>query len=282
MFIPNIPAYIYEKRNSIRLILFTALIALIFTNLYKPFNSPNWYPGISDRSFMYFVFSSFIILTGMLVVVISRIILYYWGRKHDVRLFNYVLWILIELFFMALFYTFYTVYMNPERDYLNVFQESFVNTLLVVLLPYVVLHLYFAYKDKERQLQWLKEHRVEATPRQTISFYDEKGDLRLSVTREHLLYIEAADNYVNIWYLNKDTPTKLLLRNSLKTIEKYLENTQVIRCHRSYIVNLETVKVIRRQKDGIYMEFGIALVPDIPVSRKYDEKISRWFSTNAQ
>ncbi|MDR2361158.1 MAG: LytTR family transcriptional regulator DNA-binding domain-containing protein [Prevotellaceae bacterium] len=229
---------------------------------------------------MYFVFSSFIILTGMLVVVISRIILYYRGRKHDVRLLNYTLWILMELFFMALFYTVYTIYMNPERDYLNVFQESFVNTLLVVLLPYAVLHLYFAYKDKERQLQWLKEHRVETAPRQTISFYDEKGDLRLSVTREHLLYIEAADNYVNIWYLNKNTLTKLLLRNSLKTIEKYLENTQVIRCHRSYIVNLETVHVIRRQKDGIYMEFGIPLVPDIPVSRKYDEKISRWFSTN--
>jgi DNA-binding LytR/AlgR family response regulator len=229
------------------------------------------------------VFSSFIILTGVLVVVISRIFLYYRGRRHEVGLFNYALWILMELFFMALFYTFYTAYMsaNPERDYLNIFQESFVNTLLVVLLPYVVGHLYFAYRDKEKQLQWLKEHRVEASPKQTISFYDEKNDLRLSVTREHLLFIEAADNYVNIWYLNKNTPTKLLLRNSLKTIEKYLENTQVIRCHRSYIVNLESVNVIRRQKDGIYMAFGMALVPDIPVSKKYDEKISRWFSTKA-
>lgn len=279
---PKISTYIYEKKNSARLILFTALFALIFINLYKPFNSPNWYPGVSDRSFMYFVFSSFIILTGVLVVVISRVFLYYWGRKHDVGLFNYALWVLMELFFMSLFYTFYTGYVNPERDYLNVFRESFINTLLVVLLPYVVLHLYFAYKEKEKQLQWLKEHRIETAPKQTISFYDEKGDLRLSVTRENLLYIEAADNYVNVWYLNKNTPAKLLLRNSLKTIEKYLEHTNVIRCHRSYMVNLETVNVIRRQKNGIYMAFGLDLVSDIPVSKKYDEKISRWFSTSVQ
>ena len=106
--------------------------------------------------------------------------------------------------------------------------------------------------------------------------------MRLSVTRENLLYIEAADNYVNVWYLNKNAPAKLLLRNSLKTIEKYLEHTNVNRCHRSYMVNLETVNVIRRQKNGIYMAFGLDLVSDIPVSKKYDEKISRWFSTSVQ
>jgi hypothetical protein len=273
----KIPAYIYEKKNSVRLILFTALFALIFINIYKPFNSQAWYPYISE--FMYFVFSSLIILTGVLVVVVSRICLYYWGRKRETGLYNYLVWMLMELFFMSLFYTFYTCYVNPERDYLNVFKESLLNTLLVLLLPYAVLHLYFAYRDKDKQLQALRDDDAPSAPKPNVySFYDEKGDLRLSVTRENLLYIEAADNYVNIWYLNKDVLTKLLLRNSLKTMEKNLLQTNVVRCHRSYIVNLETVNVIRRQKDGIYMEFGVAHLPDIPVSKKYDDKITKWFS----
>ncbi len=39
----KIPKYVYEKSNIIRLILLTALFALVFINIYKPFNSPNWY-----------------------------------------------------------------------------------------------------------------------------------------------------------------------------------------------------------------------------------------------
>jgi len=279
MFNQKIAAYIYEKGNSVRLVLFTALFALVFINIYKPFNSAEWYE-VSE--FMFFVFSSVVILTGVLVVVISRIIMFYYGKKHSVLLGNYLLWILAELFFMSLFYTFYTAYLHPDREYLTVFRESLINTALILLPTYVLLHFYFSYKDKEKRLRALEEGRHETLSKQNIySFYDEKHELRLSVTRDNLLYVESADNYVDIWYLQKGAPTKLILRNSLKTIEKKLSPTNVVRCHRSYMVNLEQVKVIRRQKNGIFMEFGIENVPDIPVSEKYDEKISQWFSGNA-
>ena len=66
----KIPAYLYDKNNSIKTILFTAFFALLFINLFQPFGSRDWYPDISDIK--YFASSSLIILTGMLVVVISR------------------------------------------------------------------------------------------------------------------------------------------------------------------------------------------------------------------
>jgi DNA-binding LytR/AlgR family response regulator len=261
----------------VRLIVFTALFALVFINIYRPFSSFNWY-NVSEFKFL--VFSSLIILTGVLVVVISRLCMYYWGQKHEIGLGAYLLWVLLEIFFMALFYTIYTAYLNPERDYLGIFRESIVNTSLVLLLPYASLHLYFAYKDKEMKLRRIEEAQQATAGKQNIySFHDEKGELCLSVTKENLLYIEAADNYVEIWYLNKEAPTRLIVRNSLKNIEKHLSHTNVIRSHRSYIVNLEAVKVIRRQKDGIFMEFGIARVPDIPVSERYNKKITNWFTT---
>jgi DNA-binding LytR/AlgR family response regulator len=272
----KIPAYVYAKTNMIRLVVFTALFALVFINIYKPRSSFYWY-NVSEFKFL--IYSSLIILTGVLVVLISRLCMYYWGRKHDINLGVYLFWVLLEIFFMALFYTIYTAYLNPERDYLGIFRESLVNTSLVLLLPYAALHLYFAYKDKEKKLIQLEEERWAATGKPSIySFHDEKGELHLSVAKENLLYIEAADNYVEIWYLNKEAPTRLIVRNSLKNIEKHLSHTNVIRSHRSYIVNLEAVKVIRRQKDGIYMEFGIERVPDIPVSERYNKKITHWFT----
>ncbi|MCD7971705.1 MAG: LytTR family transcriptional regulator [Candidatus Azobacteroides sp.] len=271
----KIPSYIYEKKNSIQLILLTAFFALVFINIYKPFSSSNWY---SVSEFMYLVYSSLIILTGVLVVVISRILIYYRGRKKEITMPWYFIWILLEIFFMSLFYTLYTLFLNPEREYIEVFEESALNTGLVLLLPYSVIHLYFSYKDKKSKLQALEEAKAEtASKQQVYTFYDEKNELRLSVRRENLLYIEAADNYVYIWYLNKGHLTKFMLRTSLKSIEESMTETPVLRCHRSYMVNSEQVKVIRRQKEGIYMEFGMENVPDIPISKTYSEKVTQWF-----
>ena len=273
----RIPEYIYEKSNIVRLILMTALFALVFINIYKPFSSSSWY-AVSE--FKFFIFSSLIILTGVLVVVISRIIMYYWGKKHTITISAYAAWIVLEIFFMSLFYTIYTLVLNPEREYLSAFKESAINTSLVLLLPYSVLHLYFSYKEKERQLLLLKESQAEVAGRQNVfSFYDEKHELRLSVKRSNLLYMESADNYVCIWYLNKGALTKFMLRNSLKTLEEDLADTNVLRCHRSYMVNFDQVKVIRREKDRVYLELGIENVPDIPISKTYSEKVTHWFMT---
>lgn len=271
----KIPKYVYDKPNIVRLILITALFALVFINIYKPFSSSNWYQ-VSE--FKFFLFSSVIILTGVLVVVISRICMYYYGQKHGITYSSYAVWIIIEIVSMALFYTFYTLTLNPERDWMRVFKESVVNTSLVLLLPYFILHLYFSYQEKGRMLRILEQKREEAAAQQSMfSFYDEKNDFKLSVKRNNLLYLESADNYVCIWYLNKGVLAKFMLRNSLKAIEESLIDTHVLRCHRSFMVNFEQVKVIRREKDGIYLELGIDKVPDIPISKTYSEKVTHWF-----
>ena len=271
----NIPSYIYDKRHIVQLVSWTAFFALVFINIYKPFSSSSWYDG---SEFKFFVFSSLIILTGVLVVVLSRIVMFYWGKQHAISMRSYAVWILLEIFFMALFYTVYTLILNPDREYMDAFEVSAINTSLVLLLPYSVLHFYFSYEDKERRLRLLEEQQEEAVDRQSVfSFFDEKQELRLSVKRSELLYIESADNYVCIWYMSKGQLRKFLLRNSLKAMEESLSDTNVLRCHRSYMVNFDQVKVIRREKEGIFLELGIDRVPDIPISKTYSEKVTRWF-----
>lgn len=271
----NIPSYIYDKRHIVQLVSWTAFFALVFINIYKPFSSSSWY-DVSE--FKFFVFSSLIILTGVLVVVLSRIVMFYWGKQHAISMRSYAVWILLEIFFMALFYTVYTLILNPDREYMDAFEVSAINTSLVLLLPYSVLHFYFSYEDKERRLRLLEEQQEEAVDRQSVfSFFDEKQELRLSVKRSELLYIESADNYVCIWYMSKGQLRKFLLRNSLKAMEESLSDTNVLRCHRSYMVNFDQVKVIRREKEGIFLELGIDRVPDIPISKTYSEKVTRWF-----
>ena len=278
----KIPAYLYDKTNINRLILFTALFALLFINIFQPFGSRGWYPDISD--FKYFFFSSLIILIGMLVVVVSRFIMIQYVKKHTVTYIQYAFWVLAEILAMSLFYSLFTKYIPEEgmsRDFLEIFHKSTVNTSLVLLLPYSILWLYFSWRDKNSLLQKMsvEEPSSGVQRKNSIAFPDEKGELRITIMLENLLYIDSSDNYVTIHYLNKSKLSHFLIRNTLKWMDENLTtDSQLVRCHRSYIVNLDKVKVIRKNKGGIIMELDIVNTPDIPVSTTFYERVMSKFS----
>lgn len=277
----KIPAYLYDKKNSLRMILFTALFALLFINLFQPFGSRDWYPGISDIK--YFAFSSLIILTGMLVVVISRVILIAYSNRRDVLYWQYALWILCEIVAMAIFYTLFAKFFPKDgivRDISEIFRQSLFNTTLVLLLPYVISWLYFSWKEKSALLEHIGHEKIADIHAKTlIAFPDEKGDLKISIMLENLLYIESADNYATIYYLNKSRLSRFLLRNSLKWMEENLtKETPLVRCHRSYIVNIDKVKILKKIKGGLVLELDAESTPDIPVSKTYYEEFMNKFS----
>ena len=278
----KIPAYLYEKSNIVRLILLTATFALLFINIFQPFGSRGWYPHISDLK--YFFFSSLIILTGMLVVVVSRLIMLAYTKKNDLYLWQYLLWILVEIVAMTLFYTLYSKYIANEglnRDILDIFRQSTINTSWVLLLPYAILWLYFSWRDKNNLLEKLakSEPNVELAKKNLVAFPDEKGELKISIMLENLLYVDSADNYATIHYLNKSKLSHYLIRNSLKWMEENLtKDSPLVRCHRSYIVNLDKVKVLRKTKEGIFLELDTDNTSDIPVSKTYYERVMNKFS----
>jgi len=278
----KIPSYLYDKSNINRLILFTALFAVLFINIFQPFGSRGWYPYVSD--IRYFFFSSLIILVGMLVVVVSRLGMLWFVKKHAVSYVQYVLWVLAEILAMSLFFSLFTKFIPKEglhRDFIEIFHKSTFNTSLVILLPYSILWLYFSWRDKNNLLQklTLTDQVAEVQRKNLIAFPDEKGVPRITIMLENLLYIDSADNYVTIHYLNKSKLSHFVIRNSLKWMDEHLtKESQLVRCHRSFIVNLDMVKVIRKNKEGIFMELDVVNTPDIPVSNSYYEQVMLKFS----
>lgn len=274
----KIAEYLYEKGNITRLVIYTALFALVFINIYQPFDCRNWFP-VSEPMFL--VFSSLVILTGVLVVVVSRIIMYHYARRNGLFLWQYALWILGEIVAMALFYTFFeSLVLDDMRTFSTMFKQSAVNTALVLLLPYSILWLYFALKDKNRKLESLAMGEKESRQpgKDMISFLDEKQELRFSVCNDQLLWIDSADNYVKIHYLNKGRIASYMIRNTLKTIENEFASTSLVRCNRSTIVNFDKVKILRKEQDGIFLGLDNESVPDIPVSKTYAGKVLARFA----
>ena len=272
-----IPAYLNEKANIVRLVIFTSLFALVFINIYAPFGSDKWY---NVTPFQFFTYSSLTILTGVLVVVISRMIMYKVSKKSAIKLWHYLFWIFCEILAMSLFYALFNkVVLKDPRLFIDLVKSSSRYTALVLLLPYSTLWLYFSWRDKNAQIERMEE--IQETPSNTkdmIAFYDDKGILKFSIKKENLLYLESAENYISICYLNKDKVSKYLLRDTLKKVEEIFAGTDVVRCHRSYMVNFEKVKVIKKEQDGLKLELDGPSVSDVPVSKTYIKTVMQTFS----
>ena len=96
-----------------------------------------------------------------------------------------------------------------------------------------------------------------------------------------MLYIEAADNYIIIHYLTNRKPGRYMIRNTLKRIGQEIPDAGLVRCHRSFIVNIDNVKVIRREKEGLIIGFDSPEAITVPISKTYIDTFIRKLSNFA-
>ncbi len=276
----QIPRYLNEKSNVIKLVVGTAVFALFFINVFQPFNSRNWVSGVND--FTYFLFSSLIILTAMCVIAISRVVMYYYARKHRISYIDYGIWVVAELLAMSFFFTLFPMFaLHVDIEFLDLYKQAITYSTLIICIPYTIAILLFILEEKNKIIQLLGEQQAAAQNQQAnnqLSFYDEKGEMRLVVSADSLFYVEASDNYVNIHYLSKGRLVQFLLRNSLKNIELMFPERDLVRCHRSYIVNFNKVKIIRKSEDGLNVDFDYDGVPNIPISKTFSARVLERFS----
>lgn len=278
------PKYLLEKRNQIIMVLFVSIFAIVFINIFKPFESNKW---ITDKGYsdtMYFVWSSFLVLMGMLVVAISRVIMYKYSQKpmHSITILRYILWVFVELLLLAGAFTILAIITSKSgnislksEDPLVIYMQAMQNTVFILFIPYLISIMFFSYQEKNAKLKELMNENIGFKSSTLISFRDERGVLQLSVAKENLLYIESADNYICIWYIKNGILKKQLIRITMKEISEQLAESNIVRCHRSYIVNLDLVKVMRREKENLFLELDFPNIKEIPISKTYGEQVLR-------
>ncbi len=284
----KVPSYMLEKRNQIIMVLFVSVFAVIFINIYTPFGSDNWIQESKYKDLMYLVWSTVLVVIGMLVVAVSRMIMYRVSRRpdHNITYLKYILWVSFELLLLSGAFTLIALIVgknlnldqNPNlevHDPIKVFVEAIRKTVFIIGIPYFICVLYFSYRERSAKLKALMGENVGFKSSNLISIRDSRGVLQLSVAKENLLYIESADNYICIWYQKNEMLKKQLMRITMKDISDQLADTNVVRCHRSYMVNLDLVKVMRREKENLFLELGVAGVKEIPISKTYGENVLR-------
>jgi hypothetical protein len=274
----KIPQFMLTKQNQTMMVLFVSIFAVIFINIFKPFGSEDWMTKGRFTPTQYLLWSTILVTMGMSIVAISRVIMYHYAKKptHNITVLRYILWIIVELLLLSAAFTalaLITSYGGIERDPTEIYKNALQNTIFIMFIPYLICIMYLSYQDKNTKLRTIMEENIGNKSTSFITFHDDRGILQLSVAKENLLYIESADNYISTWYLKNGQLKKQLIRITMRDLSSQLEDTNIVRCHRSFMVNLDQVKVLRREKENLFIDLGYPGLKEIPISKTYGEEV---------
>lgn len=281
----ELPGYLLETNNVVRMILFTTVYSLVFINIFRPFNSETWIHN--NNSANYFLYSSLMVLSGMVLVSVSRVIMNIVVKKFQLTYPGYIMWLISDAVILSIFYTFvaYKVgfignFLNDNPDMtlweaiLTIFRKSTANTVWMLLIPYTISLLFLDNQYLKNRIKELGERNTDSN---IIHLKDEKGEIRLSINVENILYAEAADNYVIVKYINNDRIVDFFLRTNLKKLSDDLRETPMQRCHRSFMINLLHVTSLKKDQTEFIIQFDTTSIKDITVSKTYQEAIMEAF-----
>lgn len=106
---------------------------------------------------------------------------------------------------------------------------------------------------------------------------ENKTDI-LTLLLTDIILIKSADNYCEIVTKKENVVSVNLLRISLsKVLAQLPENKLIVRCHRSYGVNLSLVKTSRGNANGLKLEMQLGDIT-VPVSRVYVDVVKQALS----
>ncbi len=156
-------------------------------------------------------------------------------------------------------------------------------TLFVSFLPVVALVLLKQIRLLRRTLKEAHElsshmnqkRRLNIHEEVMVTLHAENAKDNFALPAIELLYIQAADNYIDIHYQHEGKEQQKVLRASLKSAREDLRHhTAFYRCHRTWIVNLDRVRAVSGNSQGykLILEGTETLVP---VSRNLNRELTQ-------
>jgi signal transduction histidine kinase len=160
-----------------------------------------------------------------------------------------------------------TLFFQWEPFTLKVFLKNQLYTFAIglIIAPFVVL-AHYSYQMRRRSGR--QPEAALYIPETTILLESEYKQGNLELEERDLLFIRTADNYIDVYYLAGNSIRHRLLRSTLSAVEKAIKSPLVLRCHRSYIVNLYHTSSSGRNVSELKLPLnGKEFL--IPVSRKH-------------
>ena len=258
-----------DLRYNAKIILFISLGILIFLLIFQPIDFTLW----SKKEIFYLVaglvVSTFLILSVNLIIIpILFPKIFYkntWNIKKEI-LWN--LWILIAISSSDL------LFYSQIVGIIDISFFDITKILLLGLLPVAVLitinqerllrlHLVSAQQLNKKLLENKQQNN------NLIHFESDYKNDTLVIKADLLIVIKSSDNYIEVYYKNEGQVKKQIIRSSLKRVEELISKYDfIMRCHRSYIVNIKFINEIKGSPQGFQLFMDNMDFP-VSVSQKY-------------
>lgn len=153
-------------------------------------------------------------------------------------------------------------------------------TIFIAIIPIsirVVRINNWLLKNKLKEAQELSNILKEIKPTSVSTIIELKSNIVndiVKTTNIDLQFIEAEKNYITVTELVADKPKNSLLRLSLVKALEQIEDENIIRCHRSYAVNIRAVEKVSGNSQGLKLFLNDTL-KQIPVSKSYKDVVSK-------
>ncbi|HPI20277.1 MAG TPA: LytTR family DNA-binding domain-containing protein [Candidatus Kapabacteria bacterium] len=243
-----------DLKHNAKTVLFISLGVLAFLLIFQPIEVSEF----SQKEIFYLLsglaLSTFFILTLNLIVIPSlfKKISANWDIKREI-IWN--IWILFAI--SGSDFVLYTqLFGIININYSDIGRILLLGSLPVAVL--IIINQQRLLRSNLKSAQQLNKKLIENKQHKEklIHFESEYKKDGLIVSANSLVMIKAADNYIEIFFESDNQIQKQLIRSSLnKAEEKIAEFDFIIKCHRSFIVNINHIKEIKGNSQGYMLYF---------------------------
>ena len=286
----RLPRYLLEKEQIWMTVVYTALFSLVFILVSIPFSSSAWFALGESEAFVYTL--AFILLSALLVIM-SRALMHRCRDLPNFTQLGYIAWNVAEVVVVALLYTVFTrrgaevgIIEGDGRGNEEIFLGALVYSAVCLCVPFAFCALHFALQDRDNTIRLMNYGNVvsdkPAVPYsdKRITLFDNNGVLKFSISSDNLYFIASDDNYIKAWYMDSAGEMKqYMLRCRLKTVEDSFADSELVRCHRKYIVNIRKISILKSEKEGYKVDFDIDSIEPIPISKTYEQAVLARFNS---
>jgi hypothetical protein len=256
------------------------LFLFLFLFFFKPFGLSRFEGAL----FEYSLGMGFLDFLGtFLLLIISPLIFKNYFSEDNWTVGRNILLMVVGLLFVALIlWNFGEVYKKTYGFDKLTLLEFLSKAFLVGIIPltfYVFINEKTVREKRERKIFKVKEVKKENkvnTPKEiTINSDNEKEQITFDV--DNLVYITSQGNYASFFLKKDDIITEKILRITLtKITEKLKDHPNIIRCHKSYIINSNFINDISGNARGYLLKSNY-ISEEIPVSRKFSKESLKVF-----
>lgn len=261
-------AFFFTPRYKWILSFANGIFLYLFLMVFLPFGVSNYDPYHEYTTDFLMEIGIFMPVTIVLTLINEFGVKYFFKDQTSLNfVIGWTLWSMIFLGF-GIFLT-YNI-MGNWHDWKLSSVPGFIRDLSAVLLfPMGGTYFYFRYKKlQEKYDSVLPNIGATIDHTQMIHFSGEGTKDNISISVSDFIYAQAQDNYIELFYLKNQNPSKFLIRSSLSRICDTLEQDFLVRCHRSYLINLFNVHSIKGGLADLRITMS-HIDTEIPVSKTY-------------